>query len=241
MLGEQLEQLTDKCEYQQDKDIYSERINTVIRRLRKRSLYVRVAGVVSLISVCFLIGMAIAFLLFFEDETGKIQKIDTENLSNAITSITDNATKISEELKNKYGKVPNDQKEALQVAQIRAKRLRDELSSLDPENIRTQFFISLIATRITIVLMLLFMANFGISIFRYFSRLASFFESRADILFITDISTLDPEKVTLILSADRLDFKTIKSPDQQAIDLAKALLGRTSDDNKERKIDGDKK
>lgn len=65
-----------------------------------------------------------------------------------------------------------------------------------------------LTTKIGSVLLLLFFAKILVSIFRYYIRLASFYQSRADVFSILHLNlSLEPAELTILLSTETLDFE----------------------------------
>jgi hypothetical protein len=84
-----------------------------------------------------------------------------------------------------------------------------------------------IFTRFASVLVVLFLTQILVGLYRYSMRLSAFYDSRADMLELADadidLSHLD--KVSEVISPERYDFgKTPRSPAESAVDLAKELV-----------------
>ncbi len=95
----------------------------------------------------------------------------------------------------------------------------------------TTFIVSTLSTKVGSVLMLLFLVQILVSLYRYSMRLAAFYDSRADFLQVLDSEQkLTAATLADLLSSDKLEFsKTPSSPTEHAIQLAKeiAKVGRT--------------
>lgn len=83
------------------------------------------------------------------------------------------------------------------------------------------YVISFISTKIGSVLMLVFLTQILVQLYRHNIRLASFCESRADVLQLhSKADDLDLKKLFELLNTDKLDFgKTPIPPTKQALDL----------------------
>jgi hypothetical protein len=82
--------------------------------------------------------------------------------------------------------------------------------------------------RAAAVLLIIFLVQTFISIFRYTMRLAAYYQARADALKLaagTDLAISDFQKMTAVLSPETYDFgRSPRTPVQQAVELAKELL-----------------
>lgn len=90
--------------------------------------------------------------------------------------------------------------------------------------------ISALSTRIGSVFLLLFLVQILVSLYRYSTRLAAFYDGRADALQLCkDLSDVNLEMLVNLASPDDLDFaKSQKAPTDQAIELTKQLVGRST-------------
>ncbi len=114
------------------------------------------------------------------------------------------------------------------------KEIRNELVLFKEEQQRlyktgTPVIISSISTRVGAIFILLFLVQILVSMFRYSTKLAAFYEARGDVLELTGKTE---EKsllyLTEFLSPDDHDFSdTGKPPSEQAIELAKVLMTKT--------------
>ncbi|MBN3762027.1 hypothetical protein [Burkholderia sp. Ac-20365] len=85
---------------------------------------------------------------------------------------------------------------------------------------------STISTRVASVLLLLFLVQILVTMYRYSIRLAAFYDARADILQLSPpFDSVQFAEIVSALSPDGLDFgREPKSPAQYAIDLAKEVI-----------------
>ena len=100
-----------------------------------------------------------------------------------------------------------------------------ESQALNSSNI----IISASVIRIGIVLLLIFLVQILVSLYRYTYRLSAFYDARADALELLEpeeeITTETIEKIAVLLSPGNINFgKTPQSPTAQAIDIAKEII-----------------
>jgi hypothetical protein len=110
---------------------------------------------------------------------------------------------------------------------------RDEASNDQPLFDRNQVWIliSAIATRLGSIILLLFLVKILVPLYRYNTKLAFYYDARADALVLMEIHTNEGkdgsalERITAIFSPDDIDFTSPpESPAEQAIELAKHIL-----------------
>jgi predicted PurR-regulated permease PerM len=195
----------------------------LIGRLERRALTLRVVGVISLACALGLVGGILYTLFFVESAVTQDQALDVRSIQQQIDEIKSSVATFQGSL-SKVTAADSAGQASLKLAEFRASRLQDELSKVDPASLQTRFFISLFVTRLTVVLVLLFITNFFINLFRYAVRLAAFLDSRADVLRGLGTVTLTMAELQTLLANDRIDFHGPRSPDKQAVDLAKSLL-----------------
>jgi hypothetical protein len=87
------------------------------------------------------------------------------------------------------------------------------------------YLVSVVSTKLGSALILLFLVQILVTLYRYNVRFASFCDSRGDVLQLLTTSEHIPlEKVVALLAPDKLDFgKTPSSPVQNALDIAKEI------------------
>ncbi len=78
------------------------------------------------------------------------------------------------------------------------------------------------------IVLLLFLVQLFVSLYRYNMKMAAFHDSRADVLLlISDTSALTFEQLARITFSDELDFSKLeRPPTEYAVDLAKQLISR---------------
>jgi hypothetical protein len=115
------------------------------------------------------------------------------------------------------------QEQELQSLGESEKRLSENLASSS----KALEYNSLII-RVAAVLLIIFLVQTFITVFRYLTRLAAYYQGRVDSLQLAvdrGISIADLRELSSIFSPETYDFgKTPKSPSDQALDLAKAII-----------------
>lgn len=108
------------------------------------------------------------------------------------------------------------------------KEFRESLQRMDQtygSNERFWVFLSATSTRVGSVLLLIFLVQILLSVYRYSIRMVSYYEARADALLLYEGK--DAEQFQLFvttLSADKVEFgKAPQSPADQAIELIKSV------------------
>jgi hypothetical protein len=85
-----------------------------------------------------------------------------------------------------------------------------------------------IIIRIAAVLLIMFLVQTFITIFRYTMRIGAYYQARVDALRLahgSDITIADLHKITSILSPESYDFgKVTRTPTEQALDFAKDII-----------------
>jgi hypothetical protein len=85
-----------------------------------------------------------------------------------------------------------------------------------------------ILIRVAAVLLIVFLVQTFITVFRYMTRLAAYYQARVDALQLAgeqDLAIADLQKLTSVLSPEAYDFgKVPRTPAEQAIDLARAII-----------------
>jgi hypothetical protein len=108
--------------------------------------------------------------------------------------------------------------------------LAETVNELASGEAGTGLVISTLATRIGSLLVLIFLVQILINLYRYNIRLSAFFDARADALELfgdRDLEAVHLPDLINSLSPDNLDFgKGPQSPAQQAIDLAREIISR---------------
>lgn len=102
---------------------------------------------------------------------------------------------------------------------------RNEAQIVGAEHVVSASTISTVTTRVGIVLMLLFLMQTLVALYRYNTRLASFYDGRADALqLLSELNGTSMEALMSFLSAERLDFGRMgTSPLTDAVELVKTF------------------
>lgn len=92
-----------------------------------------------------------------------------------------------------------------------------------------QSLVSSLSTRIGTLVLLLFLVQILVSLYRYQTRLAAFYDARADVLeLLTPATGLGFEQLIQLTFPDKLDFiKQEKAPADYALELAKQIIERS--------------
>jgi len=84
--------------------------------------------------------------------------------------------------------------------------------------------------RVTTILLIAFLVQILVSLYRYNTRLASYYDARADAVLMTQFAGTEFDNLVELLSPDRFDFgRQPRSPMGNAVELAREILrtGRT--------------
>ena len=111
------------------------------------------------------------------------------------------------------------------------RQLRDSISILT-ESAQNRRLISTITTRVGAVLILVFLAQILISLYRYSTRLAHFYDACADVIEISmgDTQLLSESRLNAfrnLLAPESIQFdKQVKAPTEQILNVARAIGSR---------------
>ncbi|TQV82849.1 hypothetical protein [Aliikangiella coralliicola] len=174
------------------------------------------------------------------ETTQFIQKISESvitSMMNKSEIVIDDTAFIQKLEETKYGRVPLPLKieRALtdklnkDLNNILAPQLNSHLAKVQIEQQAKGWSsseISALSTRVGAVFMLLFLVQILVSLYKYSTRLAAFYDGRADALQLSKrIDNLTFEELVKLTSPDDLDYsKAHKAPSDQAVELAKQLL-----------------
>jgi hypothetical protein len=135
---------------------------------------------------------------------------------------------LNENAVNALGRVPTTE---VQDERQRQQRILEQSTAIarrlsQPADTATT--ISIISTRIGTVLLLIFLVQILVSLYRYTMKLSAFYNARADALDLLRYYALtDLENISRFLAADFVDFgKLPASPSQNAVELAKEVLSK---------------
>jgi hypothetical protein len=108
--------------------------------------------------------------------------------------------------------------------------LKDSEKSMNEELVTSSkgFEYNSLIIRVAAVLLIVFLVQTFITVFRYLTRLAAYYQGRVDSLQLAagrEISINDLRDLSSVFSPETYDFgKPPKSPSDQALDLAKAII-----------------
>jgi hypothetical protein len=231
------------------------RLSAVVSRLRGRAVALRRAANVALLLILVALAGGLALFYFAKRISGDSyteilaalrdsSRHDEQTLSrirSAVRNVEQLAFMGLRELPQAQraaaaASVQTDTKTALEVLTSEATTvktavddIKKQLLALDRSD-QTRDLISTIATRVGAVLLLVFLIQILVTLYRYNTRLAAYYEARADALELSIASdghlNVDMfEATAVILSADRIDFgREPKSPVENGVELAKAVL-----------------
>ena len=207
-------------------------IKALVVSLRRRARFLRATSWITL----FLSFLAIAFGLLVFTRAGEIAQRDilsqrlTEELylskfrnaealgriQQLLQSSGRDALSELEEIKTIRGEIERNSQRAEQA-------LRSIESS--GSNGQLLFFLSTVSTRLGSVLILIFLVQILLSVYRYSVRLVSYYDSRADALLLYTGPDADQlQKLVSTLSAERVEFgKSPTTPAEQATELIKSV------------------
>jgi hypothetical protein len=217
-------------------------IAIVIEQQRRRSAWLRTFAFLLLIMVVVSICLAIYLLTNASQLAGSdLQKtiagdreirdreldfIDRElkNIGDQISQTTIAGPHL-DELINRYQDLRTRRNEAIDQS---TKSIIESLKT--PPLLGKNIDINALTVRVSSVILLIFLVQTFISVFRYLTRLAAFYNARRDALTICakvgSIRPSDFEKLVSTFSPESYDFTRSKSPTEQAVELAKAMLAR---------------
>jgi hypothetical protein len=109
------------------------------------------------------------------------------------------------------------------------KAIAVELAAMKSQD-QTRHLISTIATRVGAVLILVFLVQILITLYKYNTRLANYYEARADAIELSideqgNILDTQLSRLLAVLAPDSITFeKDPEAPSQQAIEIVKSVL-----------------
>ena len=214
-------------------------VQRVIVQLRLRASKMRIVAAFTLFLI--LIFLAGGLYVFSQAESvassAEGQRVVTElgALSEAIISQKSKARELVAQYEQEKDPVKKD---ALKALVLRAQNLVDDyndrskmLAATAPqattgEKSQTAYVLTVLSTKVGSALMLLFLIQILVSLYRYNTKVASFYDGRADALQLVALDDIDIlSAVSSILSTDKLDFgKMPATPMQHALEITKELL-----------------
>ncbi len=222
-------------------------VSVAVERLRARSARLRKTASVAVLLI--VVALAAGLGLFFY--AGEITNRESQSINKEFAALGVRLSELAREV-NRAGSdvprldtsstiTPSDETFAFEKLTTALNDVRTDL-----QNARQQVFnptdgsdryrlISTVSTRIGSVLILIFLVQILVGLYRYNIRLAAFYDARADALeaLATASAALDVRKLrilTLLWSPDQIGFgKEPRSPLDAAIDLTKEMLPGSKD------------
>lgn len=208
-------------------------VRTVIVQLRMRAVRLRLVAhftlfliLLSLVGGLYTFGFAEQFAVRAEIDRSVQLQVEIEATKNAIA-------RTKSRLENESVKFPEDVygwEMDLKASENRLVFLEEELkrrraTTTTTGQSETIYLVSVLSTKIGSALMLLFLVQILVTLYRYNVRFASFCDARADALQLLITSEGIPlGEVIALLAPDKLDFgKTPSTPLQNVVDLAKEM------------------
>jgi len=219
----------------------------VIRKLRQRAFRLRTAAIFSLVAIFgALVG---GFTLFINAEeasltvAGKLEQHLLERweaLQNQIVGAEKKSEELSEAAPDKSKPKPDVDNRLQEIEKQRIAHVSEqaelekrvkELQGLEAKDqevgpSQTRFIVSVLSKRLGSVLLLIFLVQILVTLYRYSSRLAAFYDSRADALQLSKDGAFNSAEVSIgVLGPERVDFgKEPRSPIENSIELAREIL-----------------
>lgn len=214
-------------------------IKSLVRSLRRRARSLRSAARFTL----FLTFLSIAAGLYLFTSAGQIASRDTyssvlaDELKRSSTDAALSSQRVVDQLRDLYEKsgpestqsnVPEELiKAGREIAGQHARTeqiiARIEQAAVSKDTL--YFFLSTLTTRIGSVLLLIFLVQILLSVYRYSVRLETYYDSRADALVIYGGSSEEQlERLVSVLSPDKIEFgKTPTTPTEHAVEAVKNI------------------
>jgi cbb3-type cytochrome oxidase subunit 3 len=210
----------------------------VIVQLRQRATKMRIVAAFTLFLIlAFLAGG----LYVFSQAESAASSAEAERQAYQISALSDEITVQQRKLGDLQTQFDQEtdsaKKDALKALINRTQRLVDDynaklkvlsntIAASAGEKNQTAYLLTVLSTKIGSALMLLFLIQILVSLYRYNTRVASFYDGRADTLQLVPIDQIDNLcAVCSILSPDKVDFgKMPATPFQHVIEMTKELL-----------------
>jgi hypothetical protein len=209
----------------------------VVRQLRNRAQRLREAALFSLALI--LASLAGGFALFSaaEETSTSVPEKFENNLYDQWVDAQSRAASLDQALgsiarsddaarKTELEKKRSILDERIKNLEERVKAADDLARGSESRSNQTRFIVSVISKRVGSVLLLIFLVQILVTLYRYSSRLAAFYDSRADALQLCRLGAFDSAEASVgLLAPDKLDFgKTPRSPIENAVELAQEIL-----------------
>lgn len=208
-------------------------IKSLILSLRRRALGLRLAS-------WFILGLTFASIisgLYIFTAAGEIARGDIYSYELADTlryrerNLREQTTVLGQKIE-----ASNAQNKPLALEEIQKIRTGIETSTQEfkeslqkmeqtyGSNERLWFFLSATSTRVGSILMLIFLVQILLSVYRYSVRMISYYEARADALLLYGGENAEQLQLFVsTLSAERVEFGKVQSPAEHTIELLKSV------------------
>lgn len=221
-------------------------IKSLVVSLRRRALGLRVASwfilglTFSSISAGLYIFTSagdIARSEIFSNQINELKSLREKSINDQVHSLGEVMKELNEQnkrddQKNKQlaikelQKITHSVEDIIRIADSDSKDIKELIQRIEQtsgSNERLLYFLSTMSTRIGSILLLIFLVQILLSVYRYSVRLVSYYEARADALLLyggSDAGQLQMFVATL--SAEKVEFgKSLSSPTEQAVELLK--------------------
>ena len=233
----------------------NDRIINVIVKLRRRAVSLRRQAVLSLVITLIALSAGL-YLFYFAEEISDRSSADllaalrhtSLSASTALDRAQSDAERErigAEEFITLQGLTPKERNAAVMTAHVAsatdavktaATEIRQSLDSIEKHLLslttgdRTRQMISAIATRVGAILLIVFLVQILVSLYRYNTRSAAYYDARADALELSldEQGILQLERLELlssIITPERIDFgREPKSPTEAGLEFAKVLM-----------------
>ena len=200
---------------------------------RRAHRFRNVATVVLIIIVAVLLSGAFVFTTGAGRIAIRESNLREEYLITRLTDVNREIASLERHLLKSKGVKKEDEKTDSQERLATLKTFRTSTQAeIESEDKRTQppdvttYLVSSMSTRIGSVLLLVFLVQILVSLYRYTMRLAAFYDSRADILKLMDFELpASTEKIISIFRSDSLDFgKQIVPPTTEVLNVIKEAV-----------------
>lgn len=216
---------------------HQDALDSVVRQLRRRAKLIRLSSHIVL-GIAIFSALAGAYFFTMADQrasSSMIYELEARDLyaQSLVSDIRDLEKKlldpaISSEKKEYISRNLNYSKNDLESFTASTRSIASGSSSGSDSDIR--YLVTLIASKVGAVVLLLFLVRIFVHLYRYLLRLSAFYDARADCLQASSSdSAADLIEYLKFFSSDKLDFgKSPDSPVDQAIELSKDIISATS-------------
>ncbi len=188
----------------------------LVAEFRKRAERLRKSAVLVLLLVLISLGFGIYLFVF----SGNIAINEIAGLKIELAGVSAELKPITKE------STASTLGETFKALNNRIETLEEKVARTSDQTQSQIYLVSTVTTRVGSVLILLFLVQILVSLYRYNIRLAAYYDARADGLeLVTTGSSEQIESIVRALSPESIDFgKSPMSPATHAVDLAKEIL-----------------